>query len=321
MNWMLVGAILLVIAPVLIAIGQKQERVKDEPPQLVQYGYLSALAGLFVLAVQFTTIAAAFLIFVILFAVIWALDKFVLEKKRAADEHAPAWAEIGRGFFPVFLLVFVLRAFVAEPYQIPSSSMRPGLVVGDFILVNKFAYGLRVPVLNSVFIPVGKPEHGDVMVFYYPVQPEVNYIKRVVGLPGDTVEYRNKRLSINGKPVPTKSLGEHQYVEQGVYQVNNQMYQEQAGAHTYRTLQMQEAPVISLAQVSDGFPFRENCRYDEDGFVCKVPDGHYFMMGDNRDHSADSRYWGFVPEKYVVGRASLVWLNLRDLSRIGTWID
>lgn len=319
MNWLLIGAGLLVVAPVLIGIGHKQERVKNEPPQLVQYGYLAGLAGLFVLAVQYTSIAAAFLIFVLLFGVVWAYDKFVLEKRRAPEEFAPAWAEIGRGFFPVFLVVFLLRAFVAEPYQIPSSSMRPGLVVGDFILVNKFAYGLRVPVLNNVFIPVGKPQHGDVMVFLYPQNPKDNYIKRVIGLPGDTVEYRNKQLTVNGVAVPTEAVGEHSYIDERVRVA--QMYREKLGTHAFDTLREQDAPTLVLRNVAD-FPYREeNCRYDDSGFSCKVPDGHYFMMGDNRDNSSDSRYWGFVPDANVVGKASLVWLNFKDFGRVGTWIN
>jgi signal peptidase I len=318
MNWLLLGVVLLILGPVLIGAGAKHERKGSEPPQLVQYGYLSVVVGVFVLLVQFLSISTAMLLFVLITGVIWALDKFMWQKKRGETPVAD-WVEYGRGFFPVILIVFLLRSFLAEPFQIPSSSMRPGLIVGDFILVNKFAYGLRTPVVNNVFIPVGQPEHGDVMVFNYPVNPSVNYIKRVVGLPGDTVEYRNKKLTVNGQAVPTEAAGEHSYIEQGVYEVRNEQFTEQMGTHQFHTLNMPDTATLTLSDVAD-FPGRENCRYDDSGFVCKVPAGQYFAMGDNRDHSADSRYWGFVADKYVVGKAFLIWMNFKHLDRIGTMI-
>ncbi len=319
MNWLFIGIVVTLLGPIMIALGSKQERTGPEAPQLVQYGYLFAIVGVFILLVQYLSIAAAMLVFVLLTGIVWALDKFVLGKKRGAA-HVPDWVEYGRGFFPVILVVFLLRSFLIEPYQIPSSSMRPGLVVGDFIVVNKFAYGLRVPVLNNVFIPVGKPQHGDVMVFNYPENPAVNYIKRTIGVPGDTVEYRNKHLTINGQPVPTQDAGTLDYVEDGVQLVRNKQFLEKQGEHVYNTLEaIENPPYVMLSEVRD-FPYRENCRYDDEGFTCKVPDGYYFMMGDNRDHSADSRYWGFVPDKYVVGKAFLVWFNPKALSRIGTVI-
>lgn len=318
MNWLFLGIVFVILGPVLVAIGAKHERKGSEPPSLVQYGYLAVVMGLFIVLVQYCSISAAMLIFVLVTGVIWGLDRFIWAKKRGETPIAD-WVEYGRGFFPVLLAVFVLRSFVVEPFQIPSSSMRPGLVVGDFILVNKFAYGLRTPVINNVMVPVGKPEHGDVMVFNYPENPSLNYIKRVIGLPGDTVEYRNKKLTINGKPVPTADMPDHQYVEQGTYLINNKQYNEKLGQHDYSTLAMAEVPSVNMGEVRD-FPFRENCRYDESGFSCKVPEGHFFMMGDNRDHSADGRYWGFVPDKYVVGKAFLIWLNFKDMGRVGTSI-
>ncbi|BCL75008.1 signal peptidase I [Jeongeupia sp. HS-3] len=317
MNWYVIGVILLILGPVLIGLGAKHERKNNEPPQLVQYGFLAAIIGAFVLLVQMFSIAAALLIFVLVTGIVWGLDKLLWGKKRG-DARPSDWVEYARGFFPVILAVFLLRSFLVEPYQIPSSSMRPGLIVGDFILVNKFAYGIRVPLLNNVLIPVGEPQPGDVMVFNYPEKPSIDYIKRVIGTPGDTIEYRDKKLTVNGKPVPTQSAGQLQYAE-GVYLIDNQQFTEKLGEHIYNTLQM-DVPEVNLAEVRD-FPFRENCRYDDDGFSCKVPDGYFFMMGDNRDHSADSRYWGFVPDKYIVGKAFLVWFNFKNLSRIGTWIS
>ncbi|MBM3115516.1 signal peptidase I [Jeongeupia naejangsanensis] len=317
MNWYVIGVILLILGPALIGLGAKHERKNNEPPQLVQYGFLSAIVGAFILLVQLFSIAAALLIFVLVTGVVWLLDKFVLAKKRG-EARPSDWVEYARGFFPVILAVFLLRSFLVEPYQIPSSSMRPGLVVGDFILVNKFAYGIRMPILNNVVVQVGKPQPGDVMVFNYPEKPSIDYIKRVIGTPGDTIEYRSKKLTVNGKPVPTDSAGQLQYAE-GVYLIDNQQFTEKLGEHVYNTLQM-DVPEVNLAEVRD-FPFRENCRYDDEGFSCKVPDGYYFMMGDNRDHSADSRYWGFVPDKYIVGKAFLVWFNFKQLNRIGTKIQ
>ena len=319
MNWLLIGIVITLLGPVMIALGARQPRTGPEAPQLVQYGYLFAIVGVFILLVQYLSIPGAMLIFVLVTGIVWALDKFIWARKRG-EKLAPDWVEYGRGFFPVILVVFLLRSFVVEPYQIPSSSMRPGLVVGDFILVNKFAYGLRVPILNNVAIPVGSPQHGDVMVFNYPVDPNVNFIKRVIGTPGDTVEYRHKQLTINGVPVPTKEAGSLEYVEEGVRLERNKQFTETQGPHTYNTLQaVGDPPYVMLSEVRD-FPFREECRYDDDGFTCKVPKGYLFMMGDNRDHSADSRYWGFVPDKYVVGKAFFVWFNFRQLSRIGTVI-
>ena len=319
MNWLLIGIVITLLAPVMVTLGNKQPRVGKEAPQLVQYGYLFGIVGVFILLVQAMSISAAMLVFVLVTGLIWLLDKYKWARTRE-QKPAPDWAEYGRGFFPVLLVVFLLRSFVAEPYQIPSSSMRPGLVVGDFILVNKFAYGLRLPVLNNVVIPVGGPQHGDVMVFNHPRTPEINLIKRVIGLPGDTVEYRNKRLTINGQPLPTQPAGELDYMEALQGQIRNNQFSEKQGEHLYNTLAaVDNPPEVQLGMVED-FPYRENCRYDDDGFVCKVPPGNYFMMGDNRDHSADGRYWGFVPDKYVVGKAFLVWFNLSHLPRIGTLI-
>lgn len=319
MNWLLIGVLSLVLGPVLIMTGAKHERKNNEPPQLVQYGYLLAVVGLFVLLVQFFSISAAMLIFVVLTGFVWAMDKFVWGKTRGEKQIAD-WIEYGRGFFPVILAVFVLRSFIVEPFQIPSSSMRPGLVVGDFILVNKFAYGVRLPLINKVIVPVGEPQRGDVMVFDYPNNPRIQYIKRVIGLPGDVVEYRSKKLTINGNPVETLPLADHQYVENGVYLVNNQQFLERQGTKQYKTLTMAEVPALNLREVGD-FPLRENCSYDDSGFKCTVPAGQYFMMGDNRDHSADSRYWGFVPNENIVGKAFFIWMNFKYFDRIGTTIQ
>ncbi|KJH66259.1 signal peptidase [Chromobacterium violaceum] len=319
MFWVFSAAVVVGLLLILLG-GKKQEGAKDWP-QSVQWGYLALVIGGFGLLSDYMSFTAVMLVFVVITGAVWALDKWMLAKKRAASGAQPGhFVDYSRGFFPVILVVFVLRSFLVEPFQIPSSSMRPGLVVGDFILVNKFTYGIRVPVLNNVLVPVNQVKHGDVVVFNYPPNPKVNYIKRVIGLPGDTVEYRNKRLTVNGKPLTDVEDGTYDYIEQGLAQITAQRFRESQGGKTYHVLNNAEAPVVALSQVQD-FPYRDNCRYDDDGFVCKVPQGNYFMMGDNRDNSSDGRYWGFVDDKLMVGKAFMIWMNFTQLSRIGTQIQ
>jgi signal peptidase I len=212
----------------------------------------------------------------------------------------------------VILAVFLLRSFLFEPFKIPSGSMIPTLLVGDLILVNKFTYGLRLPVIHTKISAGHEPQRGDVMVFRYPPQPSMDYIKRVVGLPGDTVAYLNKQLTINGKPVPLTPLPE--FFDEDSMRYYKQ-YQEVLGTHTHRLLIDDDRPAF-VPGVHD-FPDHQNCRYSIEGVVCRVPPGEYFMMGDNRDNSLDSRYWGFVPDRNIVGRAFLIWMNFGNLKRIG----
>jgi signal peptidase I len=248
-------------------------------------------------------------------------DRLVLRRSRPADAREPWWIEYPKSFFPVILVVFVLRSFLVEPFKIPSGSMIPTLLVGDFILVNKFVYGIRMPVTNTKLIDVSSPKHGDVMVFRFPGDPSQDYIKRVIGLPGDTVEYRNKRLTVNGKPIPVEPEQDFNYVESGnLNLISSKRFRETAGEHRHSIIVNLDAPSVQLASVQ-GFPQRERCEYNDEGFVCRVPEGQYFMMGDNRDSSHDSRYWGFVPDANVVGRAFAIWWNFGALGRIGSGID
>lgn len=226
----------------------------------------------------------------------------------------PWWLDWTAGLFPVLLVVLVLRSFVVEPFKIPSGSMVPTLRVGDLILVNKFHYGLRLPVSHTKIWDNHEPQRGDVMVFRYPPNPKLDYIKRVVGVPGDEVAYINKRLVINGEPQPVQAKGE--FFDADSMRYSNAFTEELAGV-THDMLNDQSRPAF-ISGASD-FPHKDQCRYDAQGFVCTVPAGHYFMMGDNRDNSLDSRYWGFVPEGNIVGKAFFVWMNLGDFSRIGAF--
>jgi signal peptidase I len=249
---------------------------------------------------------------------IWAFDHWVAQPKRAAGAKLPTLAEYSRSFFPVILGVFLLRSFLVEPFKIPSGSMLPTLLIGDFILVNKFTYGIRIPIVNVKLIDVDSPRRGDVMVFRYPADPSVDYIKRVVGLPGDRVVYRDKRLFINGKEIAANADGEYSYQGGGLNFITTKVSLEQLGNHRHRTLIQEGEPPVILYQVDGAYPFRENCTYNDEGVACTVPAGHYFMLGDNRDASRDSRYWGFVPDRNIVGKAFMIWWNLDDVAcRLG----
>lgn len=191
----------------------------------------------------------------------------------------------------------------------------PTLLVGDLILVNKFTYGIRLPVLNKKVIQINDPQRGDVMVFKYPRDMSQDYIKRVVGVPGDKITYANKRLTVNGVEVKYTALDDYLDDERLVY---NKQYQEGLTGVTHRILNNERAPTLNPAEVQQ-FPLKdESCTYTYDSFTCVVPKGNYFMMGDNRDNSLDSRYWGFVPDKNIVGKAFFVWMNLGNLRRIGS---
>jgi signal peptidase I len=254
-----------------------------------------------------------------------AVEEFNSQQQRIdarfADEHAdetrqalrdeklrqPWWLEYTAGLFVVVFAVFFVRSFVAEPYKIPSGSMIPTLLVGDFILVNKFEYGLRMPLSNQRITQGSPLRRGDVVVFRYPLDESTDYIKRVIGLPGDTVMYAGKTLTINGHPVPQTALPDYYDDEQG-----NMMKQFSETLDGTRTNQIINNPSQSSDVRGRQLKIEEGCTYNEQGVICKVPPGHYFMMGDNRDDSEDSRYWGFVPDKDIIGRAFFVWMHFEN---------
>jgi signal peptidase I len=221
--------------------------------------------------------------------------------------------DYSKSFFPVILIVFVLRSFLVEPFKIPSGSMLPTLLIGDFILVNKFEYGIRLPVINKKVIDLGEPKNGDVMVFRYPNDPALDYIKRVVGSARRCCRIHvTKALTINGKPLARAKEGKYEYTAQGLNFVQGDTWREQLGEHRHIAMTQADMPPVIVHQVEGNFPHRDNCSYDDSGFKCTVPAGHYFMLGDNRDASNDSRYWGFVPEANIVGRAFFIWWNFDD---------
>lgn len=261
--------------------------------------------------------------------VVWALDRWVLRRQRAAVQAEGKKAEPGLvveysvSFFPVLALVLVLRSFLYEPFQIPSGSMLPTLKIGDFILVNKYNYGVRLPVIHTEVIPVGRPELGDVAVFRYPLDPRLNYIKRVVGVPGDRIAYRNKELIVNGLPVERQLLERHPREAPSEW-----LWQEQLGEVSHQ--------VYNFPERYYDFPEVE------------VPEGFYLVMGDNRDHSNDSRFWcegqphaeqgcliipeyfnqrgeplvmGFVPEEALVGQAVAVWMHWTGFFNLPSFRD
>ncbi len=241
------------------------------------------------------------IVILVLTGLIWLLDSLFWKPRRKPEANEPVVVEYARSFFPVILVVFLIRSFIVEPFKIPSGSMMPTLLAGDFILVNKFSYGLRVPILNHTFIETGKPQRGDVFVFHYPPDPSIDYIKRVIGLPGDKIAYRNKQLFINGEPLDMTPVGKYEYIGSGLNLVVAQQYQE--------TLEGKSHDILI-----------EDSAISFDGEV-EVPAGHYFAMGDNRDNSKDSRVWGFVPEDNLVGKAFLIWWNFDNFSRIGNTIE
>jgi signal peptidase I len=271
----------------------------------------------------------------ILTGLIWWLDVAFLRPRRAAAARAsgqdparvtePATVDYARSFFPVALVVLLLRAFIFEPFRIPSDSMMPTLLDGDFIIVNKWIYGLRWPVFNRKFMTIQSPQRGDVVVFRYPVDPSINYIKRLVGLPGDRIQVTNDRITVNGNAVPFDIVGPY---DDGCY-LHMQLAVEHIGTHTHQAMLCPvrlditpEAPPGCNRRSARGYYCADSPAESAEaglavpGRVIEVPPGEYLMMGDNRDNSEDGRVWGFVPEDHLVGKATRIWFNW-DLQRSG----
>lgn len=272
--------------------------------------------------------ALALVLITAAFFVIWLGDRLLFaqrRKARAAAEdvkpHEPVLVDYARSFFPVILAVLLFRTFLLEPFRIPSGSMMPTLLVGDFVLVNKFAYGLRLPVTDTKIVDTGEPRRGDIAVFRYPLNPKEDYIKRIIGLPGDTVALRGEQVYINGKPVPQNLVGPYH----GTDKVSIRMEENPMMAPV--TLHEEDLAGVKHQILQFGYIEPYHClgsggtRLPDGGCQWVVPQGHYFAMGDNRDDSEDSRYWGFVPEQNLAGKAFFIWFSLADWHRIGTVLD
>jgi signal peptidase I len=269
--------------------------------------------------------ALALVLITAAFFVIWLVDRVAFARRRrerAAAEgqkpHEPVLVDYARSFFPVILAVLLFRTFLLEPFRIPSGSMMPTLLVGDFVLVNKFAYGLRLPVSNTRILDTGEPKRGDIAVFRYPENPKEDYIKRIVGVPGDTIKVVGEEVSVNGKPVPQALVGEYHGTDKVSLQMEEnpnmspvQLYTEDLGGIKHSTLHFRYTETYNCIGSGGTLTPDGGCEW-------KVPQGAYFAMGDNRDDSADSRFWGFVPEKNLAGKAFFIWFSLADWHRIGT---
>jgi signal peptidase I len=245
------------------------------------------------------TFALILLVCTLVTGLVTGLDACYLKNKRLEHRLQPKWVEYSRSFFPVFLLVFVFRSFLIEPFRIPSGSLEPTLLVGDFIAVNKFSYGLRFPIWDEKFLPLGNPKTGDIAVFSWPPAPKFDYIKRVIGVPQDKIGYHNKVLSINGVIAPQKLLKYTTYISETGENIKVAEKEETLNGLTHK-----------IYIRPDVVPF---------DFDIVVPKGHYFMMGDNRDSSSDSRYWGFVPDKNLRGKAFLVWMSWNNWLKTVRW--
>ena len=238
----------------------------------------------------------------------WLLDRLFFARRRAQragllEEKEPILVDYARAFFPVLFVVLILRSFIAEPFRIPSNSMMPTLLTGDFILVNKFSYGLRLPITNKKVVGIGEPQRGDVVVFRPPHHPDQDWIKRVMGLPGDRIGYRDNQVFVNGTPMVYEEIGPYQGRGNGSEMTGATELREQVGDRTHLVLER------------TGLPFRDPAEGE-----WTVPEGQYFVMGDNRDNSEDSRYWGTLPEQNLRGKAFLIWMNFDggvDFSRVG----
>ena len=333
MNWEIIGGMALVASGLLIATSivmcksnaasTGSERVHSMRPwlEIAWPVFFIAAMGMLTLK-EVVGFAAVLLLAIAITGAIWAFDTVILKPRRSKAGSAiePVLTEMARSFFPVILVVFFLRSFLYEPFKIPSESMLPTLQVGDFILVNKYAYGIRLPVINKMIGETGSPQRGDVMVFRLPETPTKDLIKRVIGLPGDKIAYRQKRLAINDQPVDAASLGTATSVDQQFGLQRYESFRETFGQKTHNIMLNPQMPSVNLAGVRR-FPNHEQCQFSTAGFVCTVPAGHYFVMGDSRDNSDDSRYWGFVPDENIVGKAVAIWMNFGALKRVGTAIE
>jgi signal peptidase I len=282
----------------------------------MQFASVIAAAAVLVWVVMTQGIETALALATLLCAVVWLGYLLIKRGKDRGDRPEPLAVDYARSFLPIFVVVLVLRSFVVEPFRIPSGSMLPTLLVGDFILVNKFSYGIRLPVVRTKVLEMGEPERGDVAVFRFPLDTKIDYIKRIVGVPGDRIAYKQKTLFVNGQPMAMSAIGQYQATGSNL----------RANGFIEATEQLADLKhqVLVNPYVGD---FSPGCNVLRQGEIT-VPEGHYFAMGDNRDDSNDSRCWGLVPEQNLVGKAFMIWMSwdtgrsgLVAWDRLGTIIE
>jgi signal peptidase I len=225
---------------------------------------------------------------------------FFAAKRKKAGKKKPVVIDYSRSFFPILLIVLLIRSFLIQPYRVPTGSLMPTILPGDFIAVNQFAYGLRLPVINYKIISIGEPQRGDIALFRWPDNPKIIFVKRVVGIPGDHIVYRNKILRINGMIADQKLIGKTLDIEpDNVPVIVQKKLEDLLGVKHYIFIREASGDIGTVDTI--------------------VPNGYYFMMGDNRDASDDSRYWGFVPEQNLIGKAFLIWMSWDQVKREIRW--
>ncbi|HEY9102976.1 signal peptidase I [Chitinimonas sp.] len=320
MNWTLLAFAALFAGPLLIWRARATPPVHDadQMPGQALWGYFLLLVGAWGVLSLWANPSDLFFLIMLAPAVLALFARLRGYRAKGNERALPSWAAFGYANALVLGLIGVGKTFLVEPMQIPSSSMRPGLVVGDFILVNKLAYGLRIPFVDQPLLRRAGPARGEVVVFRHPKDPRTNLIKRMIGLPGDLVEYRNKHLMVNGVRMDSQPIGQYRYGNEQGQLTQAVLQRESFGKVSHQTLIEPDKPVIDLFQV-DHFPYQRQCQYDVSGFRCRVPQGHYLVLGDNRDNSSDGRYWGFVPEGNLAGQAFMVWLSWPGWGHLPIW--
>ncbi len=311
-KWFYLGIIAVILGIGLIVLANNQVKSKK-----MENGYFLIIIGLVGIISEWTDFATVLFIFVLISGFILFLKKISVIK--VINNNIPHYLYYAKEFFPIVLVVWLLRAFLFEAYQIPSSSMRPDLTVGDFVLVNKYTYGIREPFTNKVLIDINLIKRGDVVVFKDQQVRNRDLIKRVVAIGGDTIHYKNKKLSINNIDISYEAMESYIYSDSfpniGEITFNTQIYIENLFGVKHPIITWDKVPSLDIQNVSE-FKNKSNCKYvSNDEFSCTVPVGEYFMMGDNRDNSLDSRYWGFVPNNAILGKAIYVLFNFKEQHR------
>lgn len=325
MSFLVSGCVLLFLSIVLFFMSDKTEPIEEgRLPPMVDWSLLLLLLSVFCLLSEHYTFIAVFLFMTIITGITYIIYHVYRKPQKAVIETLSIWHVIDyfKGFFWIFAILFVIRAFVVDLSIIPSSSMRPGLVVGDFVLVNKFVYGIKLPISNKTLLKNKSVDRGDVVVFDFPLNRSIQYVKRVIGIPGDIVEFSNKNLIINGEKMNKQLLGETQYFENSYNipdysEVQVQEFRQNIKGKEFNIYEIADRPTLLVGHVKSEHPCTAK---NNNEMVCKVPEGKYFVLGDNRDNSEDGRYWGFVDERDIQGKAFFIWMNLKELERIGTQV-